>query len=356
MIRPLIPAGLVLLALAAPLQAQIKPEPPRPVVSQIVQPEAGLGRMLTGTVMARTQISLGFQTFGRIAERPVTVGDVVSKGQILARLDPYTLDEDIAAAEAALTTARAQQVTATNALTRARELQARGVASTARLEEAERMLAAADAAVDSAVADLARATDARGYSDLVAPEDGVILSTAAEAGAVVSAGNPVVVLASTSEIEAVIDLPEELAGLLSIGDRFVVSLRAGATAPVTGELRLVEPVVDATSRTRRVHLTLIAPPPGYRIGSLVQARLSETDPAPLFTLPRNAIRHDGAATAVWRVDPTTRAVALVPVTLDPQGRGPRAAITDGLQPGDEIVTRGVNSLIEGQIVGMREAE
>lgn len=336
--------------------ASDSPATPRPVISQIVHPDAALARTFTGTVVARTQISLGFQTLGQIAERPVTVGDVVTAGQVLARLDPYTLDEDVAAAEAALATARAQQVTASNALTRARELQTRGVASIARLEDAERALAAADSAVDSAAADLARATDARGYSDLVAPMDGVIVSTEAEPGAVVSAGTPVVVLASTSENEAVIDMPEALLDLLGLGDSFEVSLRGGNTPPVTGTLRLVEPVIDPSSRTRRVHLTLTDPPPAYRIGSLVRAQPMVHDRTPLFTLPMTAIRQDGDGAAVWRVDPATRAVSLVPVTLDPQGLGDRAAITAGLQDGDEIITRGVHSLTEGQIVGAGGAE
>lgn len=355
---------LALLLLAVPAQSETATETasmttsgvPRPVVSQIVQPGAAFARAFTGTVVARTQISLAFQTFGRVSERRVTVGDTVTKGQVLARLDPYTLDEDVAAAEAALSTAQAQQVTAVNALDRARALQTRGVASTARLEDAQRALTAADAAVASATADLARATDARGYSELVAPMDGVIVSTDAEVGAVVSAGTPVMVLASTSENEAVIDLPEGLLSMLSIGDSFEVSLRGGNTPPVAGALRLVQPVVDAASRTRRVHLTLIDPPPAYRIGSLVRAQPTALDRTALFTLPHSAIRREGEAASVWRVDPASRAVTLVPVTLDPQDVGDRAAITQGLTAGDEIVTRGVHSLTEGQIVGAGERE
>lgn len=328
----------------------------RPVVSQIVQPDAALARSFTGGVVARTQISLAFQTLGRIAQRPVSVGDVVREGQVLARLDPYTLDEDVAAAEAALATARAQQETAVNGLKRARELQTRGVASTDRLEGAERAQAAADAAVQSAVADLARATDARGFSDLIAPMDGVIVATEAEAGAVVSAGTPVLVLASTSGNEAVIDMPSGLVGLLAAGDGFEVSLRAGATPPVASALRLIEPVIDPSSRTQRVHLALIDPPPGYRIGSLVRARPTGLQRDTLFILPQSAILRDGDVPHVWRVDPQTRAVARVSVTLAAEGVDDRVAVTEGLQVGDEIVTRGIHSLTEGQIVGAGEPE
>lgn len=341
----------LMLGLALPAVAQTAD--PRPVISEVVQPDASLGRSFTGTVVARTEITLAFQTLGRIAARLVDTGDRVRTGQVLARLDPMSLDEDVTAAEAALAISEAQRVTATNALERAKQLETRGVASLERLEAAERTLAAATAAVDSATADLARARDARGYSDLLAPIDGVVTATDFDAGAVVSAGTPVMTLAGTGEHDAVIDLPEGFLAVLTIGDAFEVSLRGSGGPAISGTLRLVEPVADTSSRTRRVHLALTDPPPDYRIGSLVQARPLKLDGVTPFTLPASAILATDAGSQVWRVDPASRAVSLVPVTLDPRPAGDRVIVVSGLSPGDEIVTRGVHSLEEGRVVGQR---
>ena len=91
----------------------------------------------TGTVVAKSQANLVFESSGRIDEVLVEKGDRVEDGEVLSRLDLSALEEQIARAEASLGT------------TRARLEQAKRPAS-----EAE--LASAQAAVDSAKASLAR--------------------------------------------------------------------------------------------------------------------------------------------------------------------------------------------------------
>jgi len=57
----------------------------RPVVSLIVDPQAGISLSYTGTVVARTETALGFPMSGTVATRPVSTGDLVKKGDVLAR-------------------------------------------------------------------------------------------------------------------------------------------------------------------------------------------------------------------------------------------------------------------------------
>ena len=62
-------------------------ETPRPVVSQIVDLTDALAANYVGTVSARIEADLGFPMIGTIAERPASQGDLVAKGDVLARLD-----------------------------------------------------------------------------------------------------------------------------------------------------------------------------------------------------------------------------------------------------------------------------
>src|SRR6476646_8956829 len=64
---------------------------------------------LTGEIRAQVESDLGFRTDGRITERLVGVGDHVTSGQLLAKLDPQeqqaavdAADSDVRAAEAKL--------------------------------------------------------------------------------------------------------------------------------------------------------------------------------------------------------------------------------------------------------------
>ena len=62
---------------------------------------------LTGHVRARDQGSLAFRIDGRVIERPIKVGDVVSAGQVVVRLDPQNQENMLRSAQANLSAAEA---------------------------------------------------------------------------------------------------------------------------------------------------------------------------------------------------------------------------------------------------------
>ena len=86
----------------------------RPVRTVTVEHNAEGGTVsLTGQIRAKDQVGLAFRLDGRMIERPVNVGDVVTAGQVVARLDPQnqqnslrSAQADLASAEAVLTQAR----------------------------------------------------------------------------------------------------------------------------------------------------------------------------------------------------------------------------------------------------------
>ena len=69
---------------------------------------AGETVSLAGTVESQVQADLGFRIGGRLLERLVSVGDAVTAGQVMARLDPADEENGLRAAEANLAAAEAQ--------------------------------------------------------------------------------------------------------------------------------------------------------------------------------------------------------------------------------------------------------
>ncbi len=258
---------------------------------------------------------------------------------------------DAAKAAVTSTEATATATAAAQNLARVRELNIRAVASTEALDAAQRANDTASAQARAAAADLKRATDAAGFGTLIAPQDGVVLSIAADPGTVVAAGTPVLTLALGPGREAVLDLPAEFLPLLTPGRAFTLHGRVPDAAPVSGTLRLIEPVAGTGTRSRRTRGSLNAPSSTFRIGSLVAAELAGTE-AEVITLPATAITGTDAAPQVWTISQAPRAAHLTQVTLGAP-LGTRVLVTSGLAPGDEVVTRGVHSLTEGQIVGER---
>ncbi len=347
----------LLLAFALPAAAEeagTAATPPRPVVSVIVRPQTALPVSYAGTVVARIETDLGFPLAGTVAERPVSAGDVVRAGEVLARLDPEELDAGLRAAEAGVTVAEAQLRSATDARDRARELAARGVGSETRAEDAQRALVAAEARLEQARATRARAADMLGLATLSAPQAGVVTAVFAEPGAALAAGQPVLSLAATGEREIVIDLGEQDVAAVAPGTNFAAVLVANPTVTARATLTRIDPVAERATRTRRLHLTLDAPPDAFRLGAL--ARVSPaTGPEAGVVLPRGAILEEAGAPAVWVVDRSDDSVRRVPVTLGMEVAS-FVVVASGLADGSEVVVKGIHSLKDGQIVGPRVAE
>ncbi|WP_410219083.1 efflux RND transporter periplasmic adaptor subunit [Paracoccus sp. (in: a-proteobacteria)] len=325
---------------------------PRPVVSVIVEDRGADARSLPGTVASRTQVTLGFQTLGRMISRPVDLGDPVSRGDVLAQLATEDLAASTRAARAALEAAEVQDRTTRATLERTEALAARNVASDAQLEQARQAAAAASAALQQARSQLLQAEDAEGYARLVAPFDGVISAVYEAQGAVVDAGAPIVQLSAEDLREVMIDLPETALVGLEQGALFSVWHRNEPEAEVTAVLDRIDPLADTATRTRRLYLTL-PPEATFRIGALVRVRFGTAE-APSLSLPSEAVLTESETHYVWRVRRGAEAARVERVAVEAAVpfRG-RVSIMSGLEAGDEVVIRGVNSLTDGQPVGRR---
>ncbi|MBU2956852.1 efflux RND transporter periplasmic adaptor subunit [Paracoccus sp. 1_MG-2023] len=329
-----------------------EPAPPRPVVSVLVRDADADTGWIPGLIQSRNQVQLGFQALGRMTDRPVDLGDRVAQGDLLAQLSTEDLEANTRAARAALDAAEVQQRTAAATLERTQALAARNVSSNAQLEQAQQAATAADAAVEQARSELLQAEDAEGNTRMTAPFAGVISAIYEAPGTVVSAGTPVLQLSGGQEIEVVIDLPEQSLIGVEPGARFTVWHRNDPDLQVTATLDRIDPVADSATRTRRLYLTLPAEEP-FRLGALVRVRFGTAD-APVLSLPIEALIDTDEGRFVWRVDRQgdNAQVQRVPVEAAAPYRG-LVSITSGLETGDEIVVRGVNSLTEGQAVARR---
>lgn len=344
---------LLLFGLAACKEEPHTEGGPRPVVSEIVGHEAGLQPIYIGTVTARSETDLGFPISGTLIARPVQEGDVVGQGAPLGRVDPKDLDAALRAAEAGIEVAQARLHSAEDSAERVNRLVAKGVDTAASAQAARASLVAAEAALTQAQAVLDQAKESRGLADLTAPHEGVVTEVYSEPGAAVSAGQPVVRLATIGEREAVIDLSEQDAAGLAPGAEFLVRLEVAPQIATDARLRLIDPVADSATRTRRLHLTLSpATADAFRFGALVRVE-PYTETQAQLTLPASAILTDPPA--VWIVSPGDRRVERVPVTLG-QELGDRVVVVAGLGDGQEVVVKGVNSIEDGQQVGSRATE
>lgn len=344
---------LVLAALAACSRSEEKPpEVIRPVLSVVVEPKTVETFGFAGSVEPQYSADLAFRLLGRVVSRDVKVGDLVTKGTTIAALDPTALELAVQGSKADLSNAQAQFINAAASEDRQRQLLASANTSQATFDAAKQARQAAEAGVERANAALAKSQEQLGYARLFSDFDGVVTATGAEVGQTVSPGQTVVTVARTDPREAVVDIPDQLTGDLTVGMPFEVVLQSLPTIKTQARLREIAPQSEGATRTRRVKLTLVDPPTAFRLGSTITAT-RVTKVAPTIELPISALLEKDGSDKVWIVDPQSSSVSAREIKIASKSGG-SFTVAGGLEAGMRVVTAGVHSLSEGQKVKVPE--
>lgn len=298
-----------------------------------------------GEIRSHAESDLGFRIAGRVVERKVDLGDVVRKGDILARLDEQDERNQRTAAQADLASAQASLVQSEADERRQSQLLGSGWTTQSKYDTALKARDAARAAVRAAEAKLRLAGDQLGYAVLRAPEDGAISAIGAEAGQVVAAGQMVVRLADMNRKDAVFTLAEYGVLRLPQNVEVEVHLLDAPQVAARGKIDQIAPNADPVTRTYTVKVALENPPDAMRLGMSVVGRVRLAGQK-VMSLPASALFEKDGQPAVWVVDPQTETVDLVTVTLTRNDPG-RVLVESGLTEGAIIVTAGVQRLWPG---------
>jgi RND family efflux transporter MFP subunit len=204
--------------------------------------------------------------------------------------------------------------------------------------------------VARAQANLTKALEQLGYAQLKSDFAGVVTAVGANVGQVVSPGQSVVTVARPDIREAVVDIGPDFPVSLTVGLPFIVSLQLLPGVEVEGQIREIAPQADPVTRTQRIRIALNDPPPSFRLGATVTAKLSSERSA--LHVPASAVLTKDAESFVWIVDLPASTVSLRRVDLSQDATG--IQVTSGLDAGTRIVTAGIHSLTQGQQVKIQQ--
>ena len=339
--------GLVLVLGGCGEKPAVEPHRPRVAVQKVEPADFAASVTLTGDVQARVHSDLSFRVGGKIISRSVDVGDHVKANQVLARLDPKDLQNNVDSANAEVQAARARVTQTAAAFVRQQKLLPKGYTSQSEYDSAEAALRSSQSALKAAEAQLANAREQLGYTALVADAAGVITERQAEVGQVVQATVPIFSLARDGDRDAVFNVYESL--LLAPGEaqEITVSLLDNPKIQAKGRVREVTPTVSAQSGTVQVKIALDSVPAGMDLGSAVSAT-GNVQGKPAVELPWSALTKDLHEPAVWLVGADNK-VKLQKVAVGRYLTG-KVVINDGLQSGQSVVVLGGQLLHPGMEV------
>jgi len=221
---------------------------------------------------------------GVLSEVPVDRGDVIRKGDVLARLasgvEKALLDLAQARAEsdATVKAREARLRFLTKKRERIHELQGKGAASTAALDEVESDYAMALEDVREAKAnlriaqlDVVRAAEVLKQRSILSPIDGVVAERNLLGGEYAYEQAPIMTVAQINPLNVEVFVPIALYGTVSIGMEAIVSGEQPVGGQYTAAVEIIDPLIDSRSGTFGIRLLL--PNPGNKIPAGLRCKI-----------------------------------------------------------------------------------
>lgn len=285
----------------------------------------------TGTLQAIKEIKIYTEENGKITYLPFYEGDVVTQGEVVARLGNRLLKSELAKI-IALRKKAEQDVN------RIRSLSTKNLTSQIELSRVETDLAVARANESGLNTRLAR-------SVLKSPISGVVSKRLSELGTVIEEHTHLLTISDNSKLITKVSVPELFINSLSVGDLVEIKIDALARFQKNGAngiITRIHPNLSLDTRTGIVEVSLGAVPSGARPGQLARL-IFESKKIKRLTIPFAALRRSSEGDYVFILDESKSRVKKVFVVsglyLDE-----RVEILKGLKEGQQVVTKGFTNL------------
>ncbi len=341
--KSFVPACCLVFALF--LSACSRPEPPPEPIRPLRVMEVGVvedlrNAQIPGRARSADEVDLAFDVSGTLVERPVSIGSVVSEGDLIARLDPGDFRANLRAAEAEARNAQRN-------FDRGKQLLSDRFISESEFDRLE-------ARVDITQAELSLARKALSDSEIYAPFDGVIANIFVENFQSVPAKKVIARLLGYEKVEMVINVSENQIRYLPFITSIEVEYDAFPGFRLPAEITEVGNEASLTTRTFPITLSMKQPDEHKILAGMAGvAHISGRAPGENtggYVIPISAFKGDPKSneSRLWVVGADNR-VSSRQVTVGRVTEG-GILVTDGLQAGELIATAGVHVLSEGQEV------
>ena len=281
----------------------------------------------TGTLKALREVKIYNQEEGRITELPLSEGDQVSRGTLVARLDDKLIRAQLRRAEATLK--KSQQD-----IKRIRDLYKRKLAS-------DQEIANAETEYEIAKADKELLETRLGYTKIVAPISGIVTQRLTEPGNIAERYSHLLTIADPSSLVTEVTVSELLIPELSVGDTTQVRIDALGPQQHSGVITRIHPSLDPVTRRGIIEVELKPVPEGSKPGQFCRVTLS-THAGDRLIIPFRALRRDQQGEYVFVVNNENKVERVM------VNSGLRIneliEIISGLKEGQRVVTRGFLSL------------
>lgn len=302
---------------------------------QQIQAETVNGEQgFSGTIEESSGTSLSFAVTGTIKKIHVSAGQMVAAGQLIAELDPTTLQN-------AYTIAKTSLEQAQDTYNRMKELHDAGSLPEMQWISIENQL-------KSAMASEAMSRKSLNDTKLYAPFSGYIAARDGEIGQNAIPGSPIVKLVNIGSVKVKISVPENEVQRIAKGSSMKIIVPALNNREFSGRVTERGVSADPRSRTYEVKATIQNPGSQLLPGMICQAFTNYMQGATGVFVPANLVQLDGNnKTFVWVVNGGKALKREITINNETaQG----VQVSGGLSAGDHIIVAGQQKVSNGMKV------
>ena len=316
-----------------------------------------------GTVQAFQSVLIRARVDGTLDKVLFTEGQSVKPGDLLAQLDPRPYQAVLDQAQAKKAADTAMLISARDDLIRYRDLANSQVASRQKLEQSIAAVAQGEAALRGDDATIAAAQLNLDFTRITSPIDGRVGLRLIDTGNYIRAADTtspgLVTIAQIQPIALLFTLPQDVLpavqAAMTKGQLPVIAYNSDDTTKLSdGKLLTVDSTIDSSTGTIKLKATFANKDNRLWPGQFVNVRMQTDTRSAVTTVPSGAVQRgpNGYYTFIVKPDET---VAVQPIEIA-QDDGKTAVISEGVKPGDKVVTSGQSRLTSGTKIAATEAK
>ncbi|EEY93426.1 MULTISPECIES: efflux RND transporter periplasmic adaptor subunit [Acinetobacter] len=304
-----------------------------------------------GNIAAWQEVVISSELSGqRLTRVNVNVGDEVKRGQILAEINSETIRADLAAAKASYAEAQAVLADAITNNKRIQQLKNTGAISAQESTQYQTSQATAQARLDAAKAQIESNQLRLAQTQVVSPDNGVISARTATVGSLAQTGQELFRLIRDHRLEWRAEVTTTDLYKLQQGMTAHVISPDPSQPKVTGQVRMIAPVIDPQTRYGLVYVDLPTTQ-AIRMGMFVKGEFDLGEKTAI-TIPQTALLLRDGFSYVFVLDQNNR-VTQKKVTTG-RRQNDRVEILD-LPLNVKVVSSGTGFLTDGDLVNVAQA-
>ena len=287
----------------------------------------------TGTIRAVNQSSIQAQVSATATSVNAQVGQRVSKGQVLVRLNNHDNAARLAQAQANKASAQAQANQAKLMMDRKLRLLNQGFISKVEYEQArvDYQAQLENVRAQQANVDISLKADQDGI--ITSPINGVITKREVEPGQTVAIGQTLFEIVDPNHLEIQANLPSDMQTKLNIGSQIQYRIQGNSNL-LTAVISRISPVADQVSRQIEFFATPKETLNSLSIGSFVEGQILSSQKLTGQIIPLDVVRDAESRPYVWVI--RQNKIIKVQIELLEQRYKDNTAVVKGLETGDKL--------------------